>query len=186
MLRWFSTRQASQVSFSWTQGAWRVVDWSRLCSTVSEAVSSCFKLQVFCLLRASVAELLKPSDTFTYRSKPSEGEASGLSNPFALCLALPAPASPPPPCLTRRVQVGKEARKALRGWRRQATEAPRFHYFLQFSGILYSYEYDEYSRLWGRIEALPVARNESRFFIEIFQGTLCVSRELGAGDLTVK
>ena len=83
--------------------------------------------------------------------------------------------------------MGEEARKALRGRRRQAIEAPRFRYFLQFSVILYSYEYDEYSRVSGRIEALPVARSESRFFfIQTFQGTLCVSRELGAGDLTVK
>lgn len=184
LLRWFPNRQASQVSFSWTQGAWSAVDGSHLCSTVSEALRSCFQLQGFCLFSANAAELLKPSDTFTYRSKPSDGEASGLSNSSAS--ALPAPASPQPPCLTWRIQVDKAARKARRSRQRQAIEAPRFHYFIQFSGILYSNEYDEYSRLWGRIEALPVAMSESRFFTQTFQGTLCVSRELGAGNLTVK
>lgn len=72
--------------------------------------------------------------------------------------------------------MGKEARKALRGRRRQAIKAPRFHDFRQFSGILYSYEYDEYSRLWGRIEALPVAMRESRFLYKLSKG-LCVLAE---------
>lgn len=73
-----------------------------------------------------------------------------------LASTLKAPALPEPHLLSLRMQVDEEAEKALGGRWRQAIEALRFNYFIQFSETLYNYEYDEYSRLLERTEALPL------------------------------
>lgn len=182
MLRCFPNRQASQVSFSWTQGTWRVADWSHLSGTVSEAVGSCFKLQVVCLLGASVPELLKPSDTFTYRSKPSEGEAAGLCNSSAS--ALPAPASPQPPCLTWRIQVGEEAQESTEGQAgagNRSTESSLFSTVLRDSVQL---RIRWLFKTFGKNRGAACYNEPKQTFIQTLQGTLCVSRELGGGDIT--
>lgn len=95
VLRWFPNRQASQVSFSWTQGTWRVADWSHLSGTVSEAVGSCFKLQAFCLLRASVTELLNPQTRLHPEANPPKARLQGCAIPLPQHFQLQPPLNHP-------------------------------------------------------------------------------------------
>lgn len=74
----------------------------------------CYKLQVFCLLRANGVELLKTLNTLKYRSQPSEGGEGRIDAQPFVCfhtgksLALPGLHS-----LSLRMQLGGEARNAL-------------------------------------------------------------------------
>lgn len=184
MLRWFPNRQASQVSFSWTQGKRQVADWSHLGSTVREAVGSCFKLQFFCLLRASVTGLLKPSHLHTEEANPLKARLQGWAIPLPQHCQLQLP--PQPHCLTWRIQVGEEAQESTEG---QAEAGNRRTKISLFSTILrdcVQLRIRWIFKTFGKNRGTACCNEPKQIFIQTLQGTLCVSRELGGGDLTVR
>lgn len=124
------------------------------------AVPICCKLQGFCLLRANGVEMLKTSNTWKHRSKPSKGGEGRLGAQAFVCSN------------TEKLRTIQSKFKKTGGWRtqectrgkgRQAIEALRVNYFMQFSETLYKYEYDEYSRLLERKGALRLTTSYSRF-----------------------
>lgn len=120
------------------------------------AVPICYKLQVFCLLRANGVELLRSSNTLKYRSQPSEGGEGSLGAQPFVCF-LPEKSGFAWTTQSKFKNAGGwRSQECAGGKRRQAIEALRFNYFIQFSETLYNYEYDEYSRLSERIEAPPL------------------------------